>query len=286
MANTKIIQTKYDNNPNYLMDRFLECIIETGKSYPNDSSVINDPLRVQLQKLYGIKLSMFDTHSFRLGSYTGVCFEDAYYIYEAPIDIINRLVGDYTEYYLPEVNFPEGIILGFFPSEFKDIEFRKSRMIEYSKFVWNLYENLIVYISNSNTISSEVLNMYRELFKLNLFAQILETGANIPWTDEGGLFNTGCIFKDAKNITNVVSDMSYQLGYSMTVDEVESSVKQIQSAYRAYNYSEIGDLFRKYGSKHMRMYWEDVNCFLRGTSHSIKENNDETAKSEETKSEE
>ena len=286
MANTKIIQTKYDNNPNYLMDRFLECIIETGKSYPNDSSVINDPLRVQLQKLYDIKLSMFDTHSFRLGSYTGVCFEDAYYIYEAPIDIINRLVGDYTEYYLPEVNFPEGIILGFFPSEFKDIEFRKSHMIEYAKVVWNLYENLIVYMSNSHTHSSNVIDMYRELFKLNLFAQILETGEKIPWTDGGGLFNTGCISRDGGTITNIVSDMSFQLGRSMTVNEVESSVKQIQSAYRAYNYSEIGDLFRKYGSKHTRMYWEDVNCFLRSPSHLIKDNKDEAAKSEEIKSEE
>ena len=56
-------------------------------------------------------------------------------------------------------------------------------MIEYSKVVWNLYENLIAYITNSNALSSDVINMYRELFKLNLFAQILETGTNIPWTD-------------------------------------------------------------------------------------------------------
>lgn len=286
MANTKIIQTKYDNNANYLMDRFLECIIETGKSYPNDNSVINDPLRVQLQKLYGIKLSMFDTHSFRLGSYTGVCFEDIYFIYEAPIDIINRLVNDYTEYYFPEVNFPEGILLGFFPSEFKDIEFRKAHMIEYSKVVWNLYENLVAHMSYSHTLSSDVIDMYRELFKLNLFAQIIENGMNIPWTDEGGLFNTGCIFKDAKNKTNIVSDMSFQLGYSMTTDAVKSSVKQIQAAYRAYNYSEIGDLFRTYGYKHARMYWDDVNCFLKNSSKLNKENNDEASESEEAKSEE
>lgn len=265
MANTKIIQTKYDNNANYLMDRFLECIIETGKSYPNDNSVINDPLRVQLQKLYGIKLSMFDTHSFRLGSYTGVCFEDIYFIYEAPIDIINRLVNDYTEYHIPEVNFPEGILLGFFPSEFKDIEFRKAHMIEYSKVVWNLYRNLIAYIYNSNTISSNVIDMYKELFKLNLFAQIREAGTNIPWTDRGGLFNIACTNNNAGRTINVVSDMSYQLGYSMTACEVESSVKQIQAAYRAYNYSEIGDLFRTYGSKHMRMYWEDDNCFMKNS---------------------
>lgn len=265
MANTKIIQTKYDNNANYLMDRFLECIIETGKSYPNDNSVINDPLRVQLQKLYGIKLSMFDTHSFRLGSYTGVCFEDIYFIYEAPIDIINRLAGDYTEYHIPEVNFPEGILLGFFPSEFKDIEFRKAHMIEYSKVVWNLYRNLIAYIYNSNTISSNVIDMYKELFKLNLFAQIIENGMNIPWTDRGGLFNIACTNNNAGRTINVVSDMSYQLGYSMTACEVESSVKQIQAAYRVYNYSEIGDLFRTYGSKHMRMYWEDDNCFMKNS---------------------
>lgn len=286
MANTKIIQTKYDNNPNYLLDRFLECVIETGNSYPNDSSVINDPLRVQLQKLYDIKLSMFDTHSFRLGSYTGVCFEDIYYIYEAPIDIINRLVNDYTEYYIPEVNFPEGILLGFFPSEFKNIEFRKAHMIEYSKVVWNLYENLIAYISNSNTLSSDVIDMYRELFKLNLFAQILETGAKITWTDKGGLFNIGCIYNDAGSITNVVSDMSYQLGCSMTANEVERSVKQIQAAYRAYNYSEIGNLLRTCGSKHMRMYWGDINCFLKNSSNLNKENEDKAGKSEETKSEE
>ena len=284
MANTKIIQTKYDNNPNYMLDRFLECIIETGNSYPNDSSVINDPLRVQLQKLYGIKLSMFDTHSFRLGSYTGVCFEDIYYIYEAPIDIINRLVNDYTEYYLSEVNFPEGTLLGFFPSEFKDIEFRKAHMIEYSKVVWNLYENLIAYITNSNALSSDVINMYRELFKLNLFAQILETGTNIPWTDGGGLFNIGCIYDGEVSITNIVSDMSFQLGCSMTVNEVESSAKQIQAAYRAYNYSEIGDLFRTYGSKHMRMYCGDINCFLKNSPNPNKENEDKASKSEDTKS--
>ena len=269
MANTKIIQTKYDNNPNYLLDRFLECVINTGNSYPNDSSVINDPLRVQLQKLYGIKLSMFDTHSFRLGSYTGVCFEDVYYIYEAPIDIINRLVGDYTEYYFPEVNFPEGILLGFFPSEFKNIEYRKAHMIEYSKVVWNLYENLVAAISYSHTISSDVIDIYRELFKLNLFAQIIESGTKITWTDEGGLFNTYNIF-EGENTINVVSDMSYQLGYSMTAAEVESSVKQIQTAYRAYNYSEIGDLFRKCAFKHTKMYWNDVNCFLKNSPNPIK----------------
>ena len=286
MANTKIIQTKYDNNPNYLLDRFLECVIETGNSYPNDSSVINDPLRVQLQKLYGIKLSMFDTHSFRLGSYTGVCFEDIYYIYEAPIDIINRLVNDYTEYCLSEVNFPEGILLGFFPSEFKNIEFRKAHMIEYSKVVWNLYTNLIVYILSSNTLSSDVIDMYKELFKLNLFAQILETGTKITWTNKGGLFNIYCIYNDAGNATNVVSDMYYRLGCSMTTNEVENSVKQIQAAYRAYNYSEIGDLFRTYGSKYMGMNWDDANCFLKNYSNLDKENKDEARKSEEIKSEE
>lgn len=286
MANTKIIQTKYDNNPNYLMDRFLGCVIETGNSYPNDSSVINDPLRVQLQKLYGINLSMFDTHSFRLGSYTGVCFEDIYYIYEAPIDIINRLVNDYTKYHIPEVNFPEGILLGFFPSEFKDIEFRKAHMIEYSRVVWNIYENLIAYISDSNSLSSDVIVMYRELFKLNLFAQILETGTKITWTDKDELFNIGCIYNDTGTITNVVSDMSYQLGYRMTANEVEHSVKQIQAAYRAYNYSEIGNLLRTCGSKRMIIYWDDINCFLKNSSNHNKENEDKASKSEETKSEE
>lgn len=285
MANTKIILTKYDNNPNYLMDKFLEYVIETGNSYPNDSSVINDPLRVQLQKLYDIKLSMFDTHSFRLGNYTGACFEDIYYIYEAPIDIINRLVGDYTEYYLPEVNFPEGILLGFFPSEFKDIEFRKAHMIEYSKVVWNLYENLNIYISNSHTISSEVIDMYRELFKLNLFAQIIETGTKITWTDKGGLFNTYCNFEGEYTITNVVSDMSYQLGYSMTTCDVERSAKQIHAAYRAYNYSEIGPLFRAHASKYTGMHWDNVNCFMKSSSNLTKEE-DKARKSEESKSKE
>lgn len=253
MGFTKIIQARYDNNPNYLLDSMLNCIIQTGNSYPSDSSILWDKLRGQLQKLYGISLSMFDTHNFRVGSYTGVCSPDEYYIYEAPIKLINKLVGDYTNYFLPAVNFPEGVFIGFFPSEFKDHTFRMEHFVEFCKLVFIMYENLTIYLSSEH-ISDDILYIYRELFRINLISQIYDNGDEINWEwiqdeESCNLFITERETKnDDGSNTICVSGIYGHIDNYLTPEDIKTHSREIQNAYRCYNYAEAGDIYRKYGS--------------------------------------
>lgn len=248
MGFTKIIQSMYDNNPNYLLDSMLNCVIQTGNSYPSDSSVLWDKLRNKLQKLYGISLTMFDTHNFRVGSYTGVYSADEYYIYEAPIELINKLVGDYTAYFLPSVNFPEGVFLGFFPSEFKDQAFRKEHFVEYCKLVFTMYENLAIHISSTNTISDNILYIYRELFRINLISQIYDNGDEISWNWSDGESSNLFITERSNDETTCVSSIYGEIDNLLTSNDIKTHSREIQTAYRYYDYAEAGEIYRKYGS--------------------------------------
>lgn len=253
---TKIIQAKYDNNPNYIMDMIINNIIDSGNSYPNNGSVTNDHLRDQLQKVYDINLSMFDTHSFRLGDYTGAFYKDVYFVYEAPISLINNLVGDYTNYSIPLTVFPDGIFIGFFPTEFKDANYRKTHMIEYAKVIYGLYYNLYCSIRGDYKYNS----FYFTIFKLNLIAQVIDSGTKINWVNysfipsddpeekEEPLFNIYKYFTDKEDLGDYHVSYLETFGYLMTKDEAYEHTKEIQTAYKSYNYADVCQLFRKYGT--------------------------------------
>ena len=136
-----MIINKKTNDFMWKMDQMLNSIYST--KYPNINSVVNDPLRSDIQDAYGINLNMFDTHRFIFGSNIGICEPIEYFFYEGPYEKIKAIFAAKSESdddaYMHNYicgNYYEGKLLGFFATEFKDLEFRKTHMKEYSEFLY------------------------------------------------------------------------------------------------------------------------------------------------------
>ena len=128
------------NDLMWKMDQILNNIL--GTKYPNDASVYNDRLRSTLTDAFGFNLNMFDTHQFAFSGYNGIITTPTYYIYEAPMDKIKTICGDkegdYGEYFINNVvgDYPEGTVLGFFATEFRDPEYIKEHKRDYAEFLY------------------------------------------------------------------------------------------------------------------------------------------------------
>lgn len=158
-----MIITKKSNDPMWKLDQMINAIYNT--KYPNINSVVNDPLRSEIQEAYDINLNMFDTHRFIFGSHTGICEPTEYFFYEGPYEKIKAIFnnGEDGEDALDFGNYicgvyPEGILLGFFATEFKDPEFRRSHMKDYADFLfWTAYN-----FSNKRVDTNSAYHFYNE----------------------------------------------------------------------------------------------------------------------------
>ena len=60
------IITIRSDDPLYRLNQIYDDIYSA--KYPNEASVINDPLRGTIQNLYGCNLNMYDTHKIQFAS--------------------------------------------------------------------------------------------------------------------------------------------------------------------------------------------------------------------------
>lgn len=176
-----MIINKKSNDPMWKLDQMINAIYSS--KYPNINSVVNDPLRSNIQEAYGINLNMFDTHRFLFGSNIGVCEDIEYYFYEGPYEKIKTIFNngkdgegalDFGNYICGV--YPEGILLGFFATEFKDPEFRKTHMKDYADFLfWTAYN-----FSNKRIDTSSAYHFYNEhLDLIYLFKRMENDGVAI-----------------------------------------------------------------------------------------------------------
>lgn len=142
---------KKTNDPMWKLDQMIDAIYNSKYGYIG--SIMNDSIRSGIQEAYGINLNLFDTHRFLFSNHAGTVESKEYYFYEGPYEKIKAIFDTTKDEFINQANhicgeYPDGIILGFFATEFKDPEFRKSHMKEYADFVY--YSALNYTISNNS----------------------------------------------------------------------------------------------------------------------------------------
>lgn len=221
-----MIINKKTGDPMWKLDQMIDCMMSS--KYPNDNSIVNDPLRSQLQEAYDINLNMFDTHRFIFGSYTGICDPDEYFFYEGPYEKIKSFYVDrsYEDYILG--TYPEGILLGFFATEFKDPEWRKNHVREYAEF---LYAAMILLSDRSRDVSAYgwYLDNVRIIY---LFKRMYEDGNDITSLQDINYKSYECIFD---------FDHQWQL---QVVDCILSNKNEFIKVAKSYSYPTIYKFFR------------------------------------------
>lgn len=237
----EIIQMKFDNNPNYIMDQILHYELKKKNKYPDMSTVVNDPLRPQLQKYFDINLSMCDTHSYILGNYQGICTNDKYFIYVAPMKELEKIFSDkcnhddkkeekdksLLQYGFNASWFPEGVFLGILPTEaIDDDQFRNDHMGMYCCYIYDMYNNMVEYMLANRYFNSNIINIYRFFFNCKL--QL-----------DGGSDEVDRIYYD-------FSKTRY-----LTVSFLKEHEKEFRAVYSTYNYADYMQFFRKYGVIHI-----------------------------------
>lgn len=228
----EIIQMKYDNNPNYIMDQILHYELKKKNKYPDMSTVVNDPLRPQLQKYLGINLSMCDTHSYILGNYQGICTNDKYFIYVAPIEELRKILpkscyntetGELFSYVYEVPWFPEGVFLGFMPTEFiNDDEFRNSHLKMYYSFIETMYYYMIEYMNDKHYFHFDLLCGYSFFFKCRNCLNCNIT--DFPIFDVDNDIDSG----------------------SVDITEVKENEKEFRAVYSTYNYADYVQFTRNH----------------------------------------
>ena len=228
-----MIITKKSNDYMWKMDQMLYAIY-SNKTYPNSSSMINDPLRGVLKDAHGINLNMFDTHRFIFGSHTGTCEPVEYFFYEGPYETIKSFFkdDDFSEYYGRKIlgYHPEGVLLGFFATEFRDLEFRKSHMREYADFI---YFSMFHFV-NERIIDNGAYSWYIENIKLiYLFKTMNDDGVDI----------TSLKDINYKPFYDCVFSFEYDYDKIITILQNKDAFLHV---VRSYNYAFIFNFFKRY----------------------------------------
>lgn len=233
-----IIEMK-STDPVWRLDQMINCIYNS--TYPNINSVINDHLRSDIQEAYNINLNMFDTHRFIFGSKIGICERTEYYFYEGPYEKIKAIFTnsndkddafDFGNHICGE--YPEGILLGFFATEFKDPEFRRTHMKDYADFLfWTAYN-----LSNKRIDTSSAYYFYNEhLDLIYLFKRMENDG--VPITSlkdiEYKCFYSFDIMYDMKKVIAIIENF----------DEFKKAVNSYSwsKVYKFFNDRNIVDEF-------------------------------------------
>lgn len=141
---------------NLIIDKIL------SHKYPQDSSIVNDTLRVGLAKAYGINLNMLDTIMIPIKDKDGsITF---FYVYTGPKETIDKI---YSILDNNNINrnfilgrYPNGIFLGFFPVEFTDSEYCKNHILEYIIFIYYAAKEVSNYYQKCFNIDDNNLNAY------------------------------------------------------------------------------------------------------------------------------
>ena len=233
-----MIIVQQNNDFMWKMDQILNRIM--GTKYPNDSSVFNDRLRSSLVDCYGFNLNMFDTHQFAFSAYNGSVISDFFYIYEAPMDKIKKICGDsenaYGEYFANNVvgQYPEGTVLGFFATEFKDPELRKQYKREYAEF---LYIAMNLLRDKGKTCSAydwylNGLNIFYVFKRFHDDGLILDYMGDLGYDSELSIYYGSAIVDICAHVPAVVAIM----------DHHEEYIK----ACSCYRFPEVFNFFRKY----------------------------------------
>lgn len=124
-----------------MMDRAIETIFSA--KYPDTSSIVNDRLRGDLTNILGINLNMFDTHRFGFLTFNGAFCSNEYYVYEGSAENIDNILS--KEFFCDDITgiYSDGVLAGFFKTEFRDVEYRSTHAYEYFKFIYKLAEVII-----------------------------------------------------------------------------------------------------------------------------------------------
>ena len=225
-----MIINKKSNDPMWKLDQMINAIYSS--KYPNINSVVNDPLRSNIQEAYGINLNMFDTHRFLFSSNIGVCEDIEYYFYEGPYEKIKAIFnnGKDGEDALDFGNhicgvYPEGILLGFFATEFKDPEFRRTHMKDYADFLfWTAYN-----LSNKRIDTSSAYHFYNEHLDLIYLFKRMEND-EVPITS----------LKDIEYKCFYSFDIMYDMKKVIAIME---NFDEFKKAVNSYSWSKVYKFF-------------------------------------------
>ena len=164
--NNSVPHNFYKGDNNMILNELsiVDYIINkiTTHKYPQESSVVNDTLRLGLSKAYGINLNMLDTVKIPIEDKNGnIVF---FYAYSGPKENIDKIYSTLSDNRINKEEilgiYPDGILIGFFPIEFCDIEYRKIHIIEYAMFVFHVADIVGKYYKVKFFISNICINVY------------------------------------------------------------------------------------------------------------------------------
>lgn len=215
-----IILTENTKDPIRRLEMIIESVYQA--KFPNDASIINDKLRGRLHNAYDINLNMCDTHHFRFASNDGTMppsitkgEPEEYYIYEG--DGNKNLLNDgYTDIH---GIYPEGILLGFLDSGFRDKDYiRKNIDIYFSALL--LIGKTFMTKYNNDDILSEFGEAYKDYIKHSVFIfalkQVLEKFHDFKVEEFNNYADDDFIkyfIKDRSNFLKVISSYDYSKIY-------------------------------------------------------------------------
>lgn len=222
MINTHTIL--YDD-PMWKMDKFISNIMMS--KYPNNNSVINDDLRYTIEKCFDINLTLFDTHKIMFTNHMGQIVSPVYYVYEGPYEKVQKIMDNYDHRFYNIGNhicgqYPDGILLGFFSTEFKDPDFRKSHMRDYAAFIYHAISIMVCKYYDGRSGYGPYMTYIDTVPLVYLFARMDRDGIPI---------------NNIKDITpegiKIYEDPIFNFG--MNITETRIIMENIQSIIKLYN---------------------------------------------------
>lgn len=236
------IITANSNDPLYRLEQIYEDVYKA--KYPNEASVINDPLRGPLQNLYDCNLNMYDTHKIQFAKpqgigvvNTGVAIlePETFYIYEGDGD---KILFPKESIFVPglmEITgvYPEGILIGLLDCKLRDKEYRKNHPYTlYTQMLYmaRAYIRVIYGFNNVSNPESKYGHGYgtylhiipeyfaiKKLIDSDITAEELEKDLDAPLPSD-----TGYIFKDKDNFLKVMNSYNYEkiYKYFMSVPQI------------------------------------------------------------------
>ena len=253
------IITVRSNDPLYRLNQIYDDIYSA--KYPNEASIMDDPLRGTLQNLYGCNLNMYDTHKIQFAKPQGmgivntgvaVLEPESFYVYEGSgtntlfiqSNIFNKNMNIFGIY-------PEGILIGLLDCEMRDSKYRKNNAYDFYAQMLLLARSYIATTSKSLVYGyayREYLNIIPDFFAIK---KVIDSGIAVEDLRSCDIeipSDTEYLFKDKDNFLKVMNSYDYERIYKywrsipqIVFDEEPKIIGREESYNRENYYSKDND---------------------------------------------
>ena len=214
------------NDPLYRLEQIYDEIYSA--KYPNEASILNDPLRGTLQNLYGCNLNMYDTHRIQFAKPQGIGIvntgvvilePETFFVYEGEG---NDILFTFSDHFNKDMEifgmYPEGILIGLLDCNMRDPEYRKKNAFIFYTQMFNIARNYLDAMYPRHENQGYAYRAYLDVIPgFFAFKKMIDSDITIEILKESDDIeipsDTEYLFKDKDNFIKIMNTHNYEKIY-------------------------------------------------------------------------